>query len=863
MPTPRDHSAKYRAIIAKNQYHRTHYPIETSTSPNLHGDSLYHNSDQNTSFVQLLGPLMTQLGQHMSLGEKLDLELYDGKRKDTKRINHELLDQDMHILYQALATQEGRSLSTLFKQGIDNGKTAEIVAKELVNKFKLRSKVDSISPTVAISHPLPHDLNFHGAFYSDMPAYEGSTLRKLLNNKQAQEFYQLPINPMAVLGKDHYDSQQEILKSIHLDSKSAPDPFRDNSIKTLQIYDNFFDILENKTYENWTPDQFLAVISEQRHQSKQLEKAMRFFFGSHQNAIASENINETDIVTNLSTQQITQHLSLIQKDLNFLLNKTYDHSVIEALHGLRNSLVTMNQQKNHNSKTQTMLVVTNHLLQKVEQQLPIKKDTYYRALNDLDSQESIKSPSDFLEESWEQIDFEKVNPHSFAVMNAFLTNPHILGYQFYDADFNPSLTETTLQSFKEQALLKSMHAIKKQIQTNFQPTFKIHTYTLHDNQPQKGAERFSELVELGVINQKGDVMPLYQSLTISELHETFAAFNLDPESLSAIQLACQPNSAIDLDQIDTLDLKNIRLETPQGKSSSLYEALMLINQGEDVDEKYENTLTAYSIFLDMFKSMTHYHEKSAQDYTGKAVITASDDSYKMDVYANATWQTTDADENILNQQGPLTITSDSKESLEKLHLQIQQILVQLEPIIRVGYEKESHMLSHNQHHGVSKIPIQILHDNQGQWDFEYNRVIRMTDSNYKLGIDRLLTPDYFDMEVHSEARIMFSKNFAEVKLANSLKLQMYNDINSKEEEQKKKKSQEKTEKELREEKARDKEEFRSEVRSERQQEARIKRRRRERDQLFRAEESRRRAQRHAENKRKSKRKNSIKPTKKR
>ena len=862
MATPRDHSAKYRAIVAKNQYHRTFYPIETSTSSNLHGDSLYHNSDQNTSFVQLLGPLMTQLGQHMSLAEKLDLELYDGKRKDTKHINHELLDQDMHILYQALATQEGSTLSALFKQGIKNGKPAEKIAEELVKKFKLRSKVNSISPTVAISHPLPHDLNFHGAFYNHMPAYEGSNLDKLLNTKQAQEFYELPISPMAVLGKDHYNTQQETLKSIHLDSKSAPDPFRDNSIKTLQIYDNFFDIIENKTYENWTPDQFLAVISEQRHQSKQLEKAMRFFFGSHQNAIAAENINETEVVTNLSTQQITQHLSLIQKDLDYLLNKKFDNSVIEALHGLRNSLLTMNQQKNHNSKTQSMLVVTNHLLQKVEKQLPIKKSTYYRALNDLESQENIKSPSDTLEENWEQIDFEKVNPHSFAVMNAFLTNPHILGYQFYDADFNSSFTETTLQSFKEQALLKSMHAIKKQI-NGFQPTYKIHTHTLHDNQPQKGAERFSELVNLGVINQKGEIMPLYQSLSIPEQQETFASFNLDPESLSALQHACQPNSAIDLDQIDTLGLNHIRLETPQGKSSSLYDVFMLINQGEDVDEKYENTLTAYSIFLDMFKSMTHFHKKNAQDYTGKAVITASDENYQMDVYANATWQAADADKNMLNQQGSLTITSNSKESLEKFYLQIQKILVQLEPIIRVGYQKESHMLSHNQHHGVSKIPIQILHDNQGQWDFENNRVISMTDSNYKLGIDRLLTPDYFDMEVHHEARKTFSKNFAEVKLANSLKLQMYNDINSREEDQKKKKSQEKTEKELKEEKARDKEDFRAEVRSERQQEARVKRQRKERDQLFRAEESRRRAQRQAENKRLSKRRSNHKPTKKR
>ena len=450
---------------------------------------------------------------------------------------------------------------------------------------------------------------------------------------------------------------------------------------------------------------------------------------------------------------------------------------VQRIHQLDDSYNYLSHQQQSSSQTAAILADC------LDRLLSLKKRSHTYDFNRHKKASQLpKNPLIHLQTFFDGVDWNIVSPLDFQPMQMVLLNQDWIRYQFFDASINTQTDQAALMDFREQGILKTLMHIDKESIAKHRPSYQINTHDLHKNADdiELGAQIFRRLQSLGVINSEGAVQEAYKHFDPSK---TLIPGNATQNKLAkdALLNAISGSKSVNLDRIDIFggdqQRYNIKLHSPDGQVLNFFDVLNLATQGHDADTKLENANKSYGILLDIFKSMTGLDQEGAE-VNGQPLIRSYDKGFALPVYKHSSWmgyQENSGRYEKTNAQ-PLLLFSKNKADLEAFYHQVREQLAILEPLV-VGFMKQDqHLLSHGTNLKVNKIPLQVLIDNQGIWDAKKQDVIRAGDANYRVGLDQVTTPDYFQSDTMQQATQQFKEDLEEFLFMRYFQNLIYSDL---------------------------------------------------------------------------------------
>ncbi|MEK9658098.1 MAG: hypothetical protein VW378_07005 [bacterium] len=758
------------------------------------------DSDQRSSFIYWMGSSLNNISQQIPFEELRHAELMDGARSG-KKLNFENVDSLSYDFYRNYFEYKDL-VDAEFEAGMAAGKDPDVLVKELYARFALPS---SKKPSYefeydVISYGSPHDIQLHGPVNERNFSLKGERLHDYLNKDIYQDYYFAQnTNTLDILGQAHYDNVQRSLDLIvkqDVQMTDVPDIYLDNKSQTVPIYENMHQVLLDREFQDWDAEQFYSYLHRHRSNIKNLEKTTRHLFGSVSEISqidgalrdSSHDLNAEQVLihskrlANLLDDIDTQRLT--EKEISMALYQidgAPDDSTLGDLYYLYN-------QADKTEEAEALLVTISQRVETLK--------TRYRPLEPPSDSFLYEGPIAQVTAFFDTVDWQTVNPLDFQPLQMVFHNQQWLRRQYFDQSINPYTDAGVLLDFKEQGLAKALMHYNKVVVSPLQGSFKVVTSHLHKDASDivVGAHIFSKLIERGILSNDGTVQPS----NLPDLSRPiFPDQNDDLLVKNALLEAVYGSKEVNFDLLDSSSKQNqrydIQIESAYGDSFHFLDILSLPQKGDTFDEKRDNLHKAYSILMDMFKSMTGF-DTQHDTYTGAPHIQESEQGFYMDVSPLASWM--EYDENsklyVKKEHEPLRIYSENSEDLVAFHTQVRRQLAHLEPLVTAFMTEDSKVLSH-QGLKIVEHPIEVLVDNQGLWDPATKRIIKPSSDMYRVTVDYVATPRYFETETMQTATDQFREDLEEFIFIKHFENLIYSSLSKDEHDQQMKEEKEKKE----------------------------------------------------------------------
>ena len=665
--------------------------------------------------------------------------------------------------FERIVDKDFKNYNTLLQHGIAGATLADEDRKK--KKF---IENDNDDYALNVSGQNPHNFNPYFGFSSNLPFKKGSQLFKDFQKSPLYQFFDSNFfSPLRNLGQTMWDQNQTHIQSAQekaVNHKDQTDPFGDNDTTTFDINSGFKSVINNSlVWQEFTIEESFHFLLNRHERSKQYNTILRSVVGKHSEQLENIKLYEEQN-NNPNNSQFENSKQLLDEVLSLSFNMVADFESFSE-EELAENLVSIEKVLNENYKKidESLNFIEKNKNSFTEDELNEYKDIQ----NEHNELLTALSPYKInLEKNLEATRNTTPNQWIESVGNNLDQLPF---YFMYNILFEtaPLVSEEMNLGFKDEDTHKT--SFQNQMIEHYIEYLNTHHFDSYDNDTvvkatdlmidnvNYGEKLLQVLKSTGYLTAQGHINSEKFTLETTELN-----INVSTAEKTRIRQVLHQIllGSFNFDKIDQLSIneenrENIKIITPNNETLYLNDLITNIQNAESPKEQYVALRHSYSIFMDMYESMTQLSTTKEGKNTPK--IKEKNDQFELTIYPKSEWTqlTTEKDIDLLSGEEiekwetvtgePLVLTSNTKEDLVSFFHSIESLILKLEPIVATFNPENNHiiekeMLSYQDGEVVS-LPLRVIVDNAGQ--IMNDQIVSPGSQYHKTTIDTLFTQTYF------------------------------------------------------------------------------------------------------------------------